>query len=72
MRGARIRSVLLSKQLRLVTLMSVSVMAYYSPPMAVLPYLTRQLSILAFAVLALYLLIRWRGVEHVIERFLVD
>lgn len=51
---------------------SVSVMAYYSPPMAVLPYLTRQLSILAFAVLALYLLIRWRGVEHVIERFLVD
>lgn len=34
MRGARIRSVLLSKQLRLVTLMSVSVMAYYSPPMA--------------------------------------
>lgn len=50
----------------------VSVMAYYSPPMAVLPYLTRQLSILAFAVLALYLLIRWRGVEHVIERFLVD
>lgn len=51
---------------------SVSVMAYYSPPMAVLPYLTRQLSILAFAVLALYLLIGWRGVEHVIERFLVD
>lgn len=51
---------------------SVSVMAYYSPPMAVLPYLTRQLSILAFAVLALYLLIRWRGVEHVIGRFLVD
>ena len=72
MRGTRIRSVLLSKQLRLVTFMSVSVMAYYSPPMAVLPYLTRQLSILAFAVLALYLLIRWRGVEHVIERFLVD
>lgn len=72
MRGARIRSVLLSKQLRLVTLMSVSVMAYYSPPMAVLPYLTRQLSILAFAVLALYLLIGWRGVEHVIERFLVN
>lgn len=52
--------------------MSVSVMAYYSPPMAVLPYLTRQLSILAFAVLALYLLIGWRGVEHVIERFLVN
>ena len=51
---------------------SVSVMAYYSPPMAVLPYLTRQLSILAFAVLALYLLIGWRGVEHVIERFLVN
>ena len=51
---------------------SVSVMAYYSPPMAVLPYLTRQLSILAFAVLALYLLIRWRGVEHVIGRLLVD
>lgn len=50
----------------------VSVMAYYSPPMAVLPYLTRQLSILAFAVLALYLLIGWRGVEHVIERFLVN
>ena len=72
MNVARIRSVLLSKQLRLVTLMSVSVMAYYSPPMAVLPYLTRQLSILAFAVLALYLLIRWRGVEHVIERFLVN
>ena len=72
MNVARIRSVLLSKQLRLITLMSVSVMAYYSPPMAVLPYLTRQLSILAFAVLALYLLIRWRGVEHVIERFLVD
>lgn len=72
MRGACIRSVLLSKQLRLVTFMSVSVMAYYSPPMAVLPYLTRQLSILAFAVLALYLLIRWRGVEHVIGRFLVD
>ena len=72
MNVARIRSVLLSKQLRLVTLMSVSVMAYYSPPMAVLPYLTRQLSILAFAVLALYLLIGWRGVEHVIERFLVN
>ena len=51
---------------------SVSVMAYYSPPMAVLPYLTRQLSILAFAVLALYLLIGWRGVEHVIERFFVN
>ena len=51
---------------------SVSVMAYYSPPMAVLPYLTRQLSILAFAVLTLYLLTKWRGVEHVIERFLVD
>ena len=50
----------------------VSVMAYYSPPMEVLPYVTRQLSILTFAVLALYLLIRWRGVEHVIERFLVD
>ena len=72
MRGARIRSVLLSKQLRLVTLMSVSVMAYYSPPMEVLPYVTRQLSILTFAILALYLLIRWRGVEHVIERFLVN
>ncbi len=72
MNVARIRSVLLSKQLRLVTFMSVSVMAYYSPPMAVLPYLTRQLSILAFAVLALYLLIRWRGVEHVIGRLLVD
>lgn len=72
MNVARIRSVLLSKQLRLITLMSVSVMAYYSPPMAVLPYLTRQLSILAFAVLALYLLIGWRGVEHVIERFLVN
>ena len=72
MNVARIRSVLLSKQLRLVTFMSVSVMAYYSPPMAVLPYLTRQLSILAFAVLALYLLIGWRGVEHVIERFLVN
>lgn len=51
---------------------SVSVMAYYSPPMAVLPYLTRQLSILTFAILALYLLTRWRGVEHVIECFLVD
>ena len=51
---------------------SVSVMAYYSPPMEVLPYVTRQLSILAFAVLALYLLIGWRGVEHVIERFLVN
>ena len=51
---------------------SVSVMAYYSPPMEVLPYVTRQLSILTFAILALYLLIRWRGVEHVIERFLVD
>lgn len=72
MNVARIKSVLLSKQLRLVTLMSVSVMAYYSPPMEVLPYVTRQLSILAFAVLALYLLIRWRGVEHVIGRFLVD
>ena len=72
MNVARIRSVLLSRQLRLVTLVSVSVMAYYSPPMAVLPYLTRQLSILAFAVLALYLLIGWRGVEHVIERFLVN
>lgn len=72
MNVARIRSVLLSKQLRLVTFMSVSVMAYYSPPMAVLPYLTRQLSILACAVLALYLLIGWRGVEHVIERFLVN
>lgn len=72
MNVARIRSVLLSKQLRLVTLMSVSVMAYYSPPMEVLPYVTRQLSILTFAILALYLLIRWRGVEHVIERFLVN
>ena len=51
---------------------SVSVMAYYSPPMEALPYVTRQLSILAFAVLTLYLLTRWRGVEHVIERFLVD
>ncbi len=50
----------------------VSVMAYYSPPMEVLPYLTRQFSILVFVVSALYLLIRWRGVEHVIERFLDD
>lgn len=72
MNVARIKSVLLSKQLRLVTLMSVSVMAYYSPPMEVLPYVTRQLSILTFAILALHLLIKWRGVEHVIERFLVN
>ena len=61
MNVARIKSVLRPKQLRLVTLMSVSVMPYYSPPMEALPYVTRQLTIVAFAVLALYRLIRWRG-----------
>lgn len=50
----------------------VSGMAYYSPLVKVVPYVARQLSILVFVVVALYLLIRWRGVEHVIERFFDD